>query len=113
MTFRGRSRTATCWIFMIALQLAPLLLLQSCKNDRAASAETESQEPPQQRAVFGSESERATSKTDGSATINPPKLDANRPPERARGVETRSRAIAPTTRAEQGASQRSRTQNTG
>jgi hypothetical protein len=108
---RGRSRAVTRWIFIIAFQLAPLLLLESCKNDRAASAETESQKSSQNRAVFGSGSERDTSRTNGSSTLNSPKLDANKPQERARGVESRARAITPTSRAEPAASQRSRLQD--
>ncbi len=113
MTIRGRSRAATRWIFIIASQLAPLLLLESCKNDRAASAETESQELAQKRAVFGSASERDTSRTNGYSTINPPKLDADKPTQRATGVQAHRRAITPTSRSEPAASQRSRMQDPG
>lgn len=104
MRVRGRSRTATRWLFVIGLQVPALLSLQSCKNDRAAQpapVETQAQDRRQQRAVFGSASEAVSSGTpEVSKTSDQPTLDANRPQQRARRGESYVRVPAPKSRIE-------------
>ncbi len=53
MRARSINRPVTRWLVVIGLQVPTLLVLPSCKNDRAESVKTEAQDL-QQRAVFGS-----------------------------------------------------------
>jgi ketosteroid isomerase-like protein len=109
MSGQGRCRTATHWLVVIGLQLPALVLLQSCKNDRAKPVETAAHDP-EKRAVFGSAPERVRSRVqqEGSKTSQPA-IKADKSQERAR----RADPVASESRTAAGEPQRSRVKDPG
>src|SRR5688572_18551824 len=87
MRARSINRPVTRWLVVIGLQVPTLLVLASCKNDRAESVKTEAQDL-QQRAVFGSAPDPVSAKQPQTSKTNPERtIDADKLQERARSMK--------------------------